>query len=97
MKLTKEAEGKLQNIVIDMQKAEKFLLKDSTIIGTISNLTHAKDCTWTNAATGQAAGTFNKHIGNDLCYLNNAIRSLQHFLTSCNESETLNSLTHLNQ
>lgn len=82
MTLTQEAKKHLLNICNDMQKAESFLLKETTIIGVKSNLSHAPEHTYINKANGEQMGIFEKRMGNDLCYLNNAIRSLKYFLTN---------------
>ena len=82
MKLTLKQKSQLQTIFNNMQKSELFLLKDTTVIAIKSNLTNAKEDTWINKATGENSYQFNKQIGNDLCYLYNAIGSMQNFLNN---------------
>lgn len=82
MKLTKKDRQSLENILFDLEKVERFIMADKTIVAKISNLTNAKENTWVNQETGESAYTFNKQIGSDLCYLDNAIRKIKYALAA---------------
>lgn len=78
--LTKKQVQSLESILFDLERVQKFLLKDSTIVATETKLTSDQENTW--KCGNRVATTFNKNIGNDLCYLYNAKDRLNSFLNS---------------
>jgi hypothetical protein len=74
----------LNNILGHMRKANDFLMKESTIIAVKSNATCMPEDTFINKKTGETCHIFTKQIGNDLCYLFNAINLLESFINQPN-------------
>jgi len=78
--LNKKQIQSIESILFDLEKAEKFLLKETTIIAVERSVTSDKENTWKSG--DRVATTFNKNVGNDLCYLYNAKERLNLFLKS---------------
>jgi len=83
MALTKKQIKSIEGILSDMERTEKYLFKDSTKILIQSRST--PEHTYINKKTGIEYAEFNKHIGNELCYLYSAIGKLKNLM---NEQKT---------
>lgn len=87
MKTTKKDKQKLENILADLKRTRDYILKDSTIFASKSSCTAMPEHTYINKKDGHQITVFNKHIGNNLCYLYNAIERLEYLLK---EEEIIN-------
>lgn len=76
--ITKRDRRMLGDILLSMRKAQTFIKRDTTFVCKKSDLS-AGDDTFLNKK-GVSLVSINKEIGSDLCYLDNAIRSLENFL-----------------
>lgn len=76
-KLSRKEKDLLLSALNDLSKAEKFILNDKTILGCRHKTIYGDSFINKN---GEAIGVYNKHIGSDICYLFNAIRSLKNIL-----------------
>jgi len=80
MALSKKQKLQLEQILIDIEKTERFLMKDSTLIAIKTNITAFPIDTFLNKETNEKYVSFTKNAGSDLCYMNNAKTALKRFL-----------------
>lgn len=79
MALTKKQIKSIESILYDMERTQKYLLKDSTKV--LMQAISSAEQTYINKKTGIEYSEFNKHIGNELCYLYSAISRLKNLIT----------------
>jgi hypothetical protein len=83
--ITKRQRQCLEDILSNLKKVNEFLIKETTIVGTKTNLTGGKESTYINEFDNSKINAINKHIGSDLCYLGNGIDKLFNFLYLLND------------
>lgn len=86
MKMNKKLKSTLESVLSNLETANKFIQKDSTIVAVETSLTAMLDETYINKMSGKAAATINKKAGSDLCYLSNAIEKIKWILESENQN-----------
>jgi hypothetical protein len=79
MNLNKKEQQKIDNILLDLKKAEKYLSREDIIIGRKGSQTAMPEHKFFNANNEQIT-EFQKFIGSDLQYLRNAIEKLEYLL-----------------
>ncbi len=70
-----------KSVLADLKRAEKYIIHPETVIAKTNK--HPYGTSFVNKQ-GEALDAMNKHIGSDICYLYNSIRTLDKML---NKSE----------
>ena len=78
MKIQKTVRSKLRDIERDLLQAKRYIKSDRTHFCVRTNNITTLD--YTNKASGESLQIMNKDVGSDLCYLYNAIDSLNRLL-----------------
>ncbi len=76
--LTKKDQAFLSNILIDLKKAQKYILRVDTLI-CLKDTGKPYGTSYVNKE-GAGLSVMNKEIGSDICYLYNSIRNLENAL-----------------
>jgi hypothetical protein len=79
-KLTRKQQREILSIKSDLDRLSKYLFKDNTLIAMKCSLSAMPENLWENKKTGITAIEFNKLVGTELCYLQNAIQKIDYLI-----------------